>query len=184
MVAIPKFLILDRFLAEKGVYLLAQKVQEGPLSLRLSSVKIYLDNRLWSHWDYLEVSPSLGGIKVIGKCSTGSMEVFLGIGWWRVEGKEVRCIKDLNIKKVNLHVAEGMTGVFEGDIKDPYGLMAENLVINFKGKVFDLRAKVMGTEVAGSGQIVGDKINAVLISEGTRYLLSGNWKNLRIQRGP
>ncbi len=179
----PKFLILDRFLLGRGLYLTAREVREGPLSLRLKDVFIYSKDRPLGRFDGLYVSLSPSGIKARLTCGKSALSLDLSpSGGLRIKGENFECLKDYGLKLADLTVKDGIRGrLVLTDIKAG-GFPLEELSLNFRGKVFDARLKALGQEGMGSGQVQGGRINGAVSVMGQSLVISGALENLRVER--
>ena len=181
ILTIPKFLLLDRWLLAQGIYLTANKVEEGVAYIKLSSPKVvYKDSEL-ARLDSLELSLGFPYLYLKGKCQGGHVEVKLyPFGRVEAKGKDFNCFKGFNLKSLDFTIKDGITGKMELQEIKLRDTNVERLFIEFKGRTFDMSAKALGVELVGGGQIgwnpksiLKSQINGTAISGGVRFIIQG-----------
>ena len=182
---LPKFLILDRILLKKGIYLMAEGVEEGLLSLRLRKAQIYIKDFKLGEFESLELSFGTFYLLLSGQCAGGSFQIKLYLNKEIVaKGKDLGCIKNARVKSLDLRIAEGVKGGLELTNVKLKELSLDELSLNFKGNAFSGEAKTAGLTLLGDGVISFNKqnplsssINGKLLGSGMTMLLSGTLNN-------
>jgi len=181
VLTIPKFLLLDRWLLAQGIYLTANKVEEGITYIKLSSPKVIYKDLELARLDSLELSLGFPYLYLKGKCQGGHVEIKLyPFGKVEAKGKDFNCFKGFNLKSLDLTIKEGITGkieLYDVKLRDTD---VERLFIEFKGRTFDMSAKALGVELVGGGQIswnskeiLKSQINGTAVGGGVRFIIQG-----------
>nr|NAZ06688.1 hypothetical protein [Thermocrinis sp.] len=93
-ITLPKFLLLDRVLMEKGIYLMAQGVEEGLFHVKLSKVQVYDKSSKLAEFDSAEFSIKPFYLSLRGTCQGGSLETRLFLNKKiEIEGKNFGCLR-------------------------------------------------------------------------------------------
>jgi hypothetical protein len=89
-ITLPKFLLLDRALMERGIYLIAQGVEEGLFHVKLSKVQVYDKNSKLAELDSVVFSIKPFYLSLKGTCQGGSLETRLSLNKKiEIEGKKL-----------------------------------------------------------------------------------------------
>ncbi len=188
---IPKFLILDRILLKNGIYLMAGEVEEGMFSLRLKRTQAYLRDFKLGEFESLELSLRAFSLFLNGRCGRGNFQLKLSFKkTLDVKGKDLDCIKNVQIRSINLSVAKGVRGNLEIAGVKTKGFSLDELSLSFKGNVFSGRAKTAGLTFAGDGVIsfkerdpLKSSISGKLVGSGMTVLMSGTLDSPSLEFG-
>jgi len=102
-ITLPKFLLLDRVLMERGIYLMAQGVEEGLFHVKLSKVQVYDKSSKLAEFDSAVFSIKPFYLSLRGTCQGGSLETKLFLNKKiEIEGKNFGCLKGARVKFVRL----------------------------------------------------------------------------------
>ncbi|MCX7739233.1 MAG: hypothetical protein N2Z80_07520 [Hydrogenothermaceae bacterium] len=184
----PKFLFLDRILMKSGIFLLADGIEEGILSMKLKNVRLYHQNTLLLKDGDLMVGLSLSGLKLDINCGDKLSYLNISISKdFQGEFKNLSCLTYASYVDGKLYSRDGVFGKLNlGGIK-AQGRSIKSFEIEFKGNTFFFKGDVEGFEVSGSGNLsyqednpLNSKINAVASSIGYSITISGTILNPRI----
>lgn len=161
LLTFPKFLFLDRLLLKNGLYLTAESIEEGLLGLKLKDVHLYGHDSKLLRFDVLNIRFEPFKIKLIGVCENKRLSVDISFRQMSILSEDFNCIRKVDSLSANLSAKGGLYGSLR--LKNPkgYNLPIEDLIIEFKGRTFIARAKIMGFELMGDGQIVYNSSNPI-----------------------
>ncbi len=189
LLTLPKFLLLDKALSKSGLYLTAEKVEEGLTYINLKKVNIYDQNSKLVRFDSLRLFLSTSGVDILGVCEGRSLHLNWLFGIKRLKAQDISCLKDMESLSAELSFADGIFGKVQVKGLSLEGIKVESLSLDMRGRVFTARAKVMGFELLGDGQIVFNpsdplksKINGQLSGGGMSLTLSGTLERLQVLR--
>jgi hypothetical protein len=188
-ITLPKFLLLDRVLMERGIYLMAQGVEEGLFHVKLSKVQVYDKSSKLAELDSAVFSIKTFYLSLKGTCQGGSLETRLFLNKKiEIEGKSFGCLKGARVKFVSLELTDGIKGKLELEDLRLKDLKVDGLTVEFKGKTFSGQARVLDSLVVGDGVVsfnrtdpLRSSINGKLIGMGLSLQLSGILQNPSVE---
>jgi hypothetical protein len=188
-ITLPKFLLLDRVLMERGIYLMAQGVEEGLFHVKLSKVQVYDKSSKMAELDSAVFSIKPFYLSLKGTCQGGSLETKLFLNKKiEIEGKNFGCLKGARVKFVSLELMDGIKGKLELEDIRLKDLKVDGLTVEFKGRTFSGRARVLDSLVVGDGVVsfnrtdpLRSSINGKLIGMGLSLQLSGILQNPSVE---
>ncbi|MGB9873561.1 MAG: hypothetical protein ACPLRS_01170, partial [Hydrogenobacter sp.] len=102
VLTLPKFLILDRLLMSKGIYMIARGVQESISNLSLQEVKLFRNGSKIVSFNRLDLSLGFLYLLAKGYCADGYLELkFELFGSVRLKGKDFKCLEGFYIKDMD-----------------------------------------------------------------------------------
>jgi len=184
----PKFLIFDRLLLERKVFLLAQRVKENLLSLELFKGRVYFRDKEVIHFDFAKLSLGFLSIESEVRCGRKtSRAVYSFFGGLEVILREFTCspfVKEVNGR---LKVKEGVYGRIKLRGLKTNVVVLDEVNLNFKGKTFTGSVKYLGMELKGSGRIslnsknlLMSRVDGEFRGGGLKIKVFGTIKNLSI----
>jgi hypothetical protein len=191
-ITLPKFLLLDRVLMEKGIYLMAQGVEEGLFYVKLSRVQVYdiydKSSKL-AEFDFAVFSIKPFYLSLMGTCQGGSLEAKLFLNKKiEIEGKNFGCLKGARVKFVSLELMDGIRGKLELEDVRLKDLKVDGLTVEFKGRTFSGRARVLDSLIVGDGVVsfnradpLRSSINGKLTGMGLNLQISGTLQNPSVE---
>jgi hypothetical protein len=188
-ITLPKFLMLDRVLMERGIYLMAQGVEEGLFHVKLSKVQVYDKNSKLAELDSVVFSIKPFYLSLKGTCQGGSLETRLSLNKKiEIEGKSFGCLKGARVKFVSLELMDGIRGKLELEDIRLKDMKVDGLTVEFKGRTFSGQARVLDSLVVGDGVVsfnradpLRSSINGKLIGMGLSLQLSGTLQNPSVE---
>ena len=188
-ITLPKFLLLDRVLMEKGIYLMAQDVEEGLFHVKLSKVQVYDKSSKLVEFDSAVLSIEPFYLSLRGTCQGGSLETKLFLNKKiEIEGKNFGCLKGARVKFVNLELVDGIRGKLELEDVRLKDLKVDGLTVEFKGRTFSGQARVLDSLIVGDGVVsfnradpLRSSINGKLIGMGLNLQISGTLQNPSVE---
>ncbi len=185
VLTLPKFLILDRWLMSKGVYMIAKSVQENITSLSLYDVRLLKGSSKIGSFNRLDLSLGFSHLLAKGYCADGYLELkFELFGSVRLKGKDFKCLEGFHIKDMDLQINDDIRGfskLYSVKAKD---VKVDELSLVFKGRTFEVQALAFGQVLKGSGMIVLNKrdplksqINGTVSGAGVNFSIYGNLEN-------
>ncbi|RLJ71472.1 hypothetical protein BCF55_1774 [Hydrogenivirga caldilitoris] len=169
--AIPKAILLDRFLSGHGVYIFPNRVEEGFLSVYLENLKVFYRNQPLGSFAKTRLSFEPVGLSLSAVCGSGKISALLGFRRLRAEFNSADCLKGIGLVSGNLEL-EGnkLKGTLSVRRFVAKGFKIDAMNLYFKGKSFDGDIEYMGIKLNGGGML---KLNLqnLLASE-----LSGEFK--------
>ncbi|WP_448588079.1 hypothetical protein [Thermocrinis sp.] len=173
----PKFLIIEKILLQRGIYILAEDVEEGLFHVKLSKVQAYSKQSRIGSFDSIGFYLRPFYLLAKGKCGEGQLEVkVFPSKKVQINGKNLRCFEKLYVNSINVEFKDYILGRAEfSSLKLP-NLTVEEIKFNFKGRSFDAEAKTFGMSLVGGGVVSFGRevsINGQLTGIGTRFLISG-----------
>ncbi|MFN7065213.1 MAG: hypothetical protein ACK4OF_03600 [Aquificaceae bacterium] len=182
----PKFLILDKLLLREGIYLVAERVEEGLTNIRLKGVQIYSDKSRLVSFDTLKVSLGFLRLRIVGLCEGKPFLVDISPRERLIEARDFTCLEGFQGLSASISMKDGLYGNML--LK---GSPLEELDLTFKGRVFTARAKAMGFHLVGDGQIVYNPqnplrsaINGQVSGMGMKLIIGGTLEKLEVKAGP
>ncbi|MEN3028083.1 MAG: hypothetical protein ABDH29_02435, partial [Aquificaceae bacterium] len=176
----PKFLFLDRKLSEAGLYLVADRVEEGLTGVSLTNVKLYDQHSRLIGFDRLGISLGFLKLRVFGLCEGKNLYMELSPWSKRLETESFTCLSGVDSLSADLLVKDGIYGKVSMKGLRLQDMKLEELSLELRGRVFRARAKLMGFELVGDGQVVfktsdplRSGINGQVSGGGMRFVLSG-----------
>jgi len=188
-ITLPKFLLLDRVLMEKGIYLMAQGVEEGLFHVKLSKVQVYDKSSKLVEFDSAVFSIKPFYLSLKGTCQGGSLEtkVFLSKKI-EIEGKNFDCLKGARVKFVSLELMDGIKGKLELEDLRLKDLKVDGITVEFKGRTFSGQARVFDSLIVGDGivsfnrtDLLRSSINGKLTGMGLNLQISGTLQNPSVE---
>ncbi|MCI4458550.1 MAG: hypothetical protein JHC21_02905 [Thermocrinis sp.] len=188
-ITIPKFLLLDRVLMEKGIYLMAQDVEEGLFHVKLSKVRIYDKSSKLAEFDSAVFSIKPFYLSLSGTCQGGSLETKLFLNKKiEIEGKSFGCLKGAHVKFVNLELTDGIKGKLELEDVRLKDLKVDGLMVEFKGRTFSGQARILDSLIVGDGVVsfnradpLRSSINGKLTGMSLNLQISGTLQNPSVE---
>jgi hypothetical protein len=188
-ITLPKFLLLDRVLMERGIYLMAQDVEEGLFHVKLSKVQVYDKSSKLAEVDSAVFSIKPFYLSLKGTCQGGGLEIkFFLNKKIEIEGKSFGCLKGARVKFVSLVLTDDIRGKLELEDIRLKDMKVDGLTVEFKGKTFSGQARVLDSLVVGDGVVsfnradpLRSSINGKLIGMGLSLQLSGTLQNPSVE---
>jgi hypothetical protein len=188
-ITLPKFLLLDRVLMEKGIYLMAQSVEEGLFHVKLSRVQVYDKSSKLAEFDSVVFSIKPFYLFLKGTCQGGSLEAKLFLNKKiEIEGKNFGCLRGARVKFVSLEIMDGIKGKLELEDIRLKDLKVDGLTVEFKGRTFSGQARVLDSLIVGDGIVsfnradsLRSSINGKLTGMGLNLQLSGTLQNPSVE---
>ena len=188
-ITLPKFLLLDRVLMEKGIYLMAQSVEEGLFHVKLSRVQVYDKSSKLAEFDSVVFSIKPFYLFLKGTCQGGSLEAKLFLNKKiEIEGKNFGCLRGARVKFVSLEIMDGIKGKLELEDVRLKDLKVDGLTVEFKGRTFSGQARVLDSLIVGDGIVsfnradsLRSSINGKLTGMGLNLQLSGTLQNPSVE---
>ena len=185
LIAAPKSIIFDQILMKKGVYLLAEYVDEGIRRVKLSDVRIIISGKEVARVERIIADLTLGGVILKGKCGDAVLTVKRGWGGdLSIKGRDFGCLKDVEKVSSDLNVAEGIRGRVTFVGIDTGVVTVDRVELTFRGKEFDGKVTYGKFEFTGKGTIRLNKkdifsstIKAEFTGPVGRVSISGTLKN-------
>jgi hypothetical protein len=186
---IPKTILIDRFLSERGIFLLAEGVKEGVFSIELSSASVYYRNKKVVSFDRLRVRPLLGGLHLKGDCGKGYLGVLLSWGGdIEVNSEAFTCVEGVGEIKADLKITDLIKGKAKLKDIDTGIVTVDSVELLFKGKEFEGKVVYGKFEFVGRGRVKinrKDPMSSTVSAEFTgpvgKVVLRGTLANPRIQ---
>jgi hypothetical protein len=188
-ITLPKFLLLDRVLMEKGIYLIAQGVEEGLFHVKLSKVQVYDKSSKLVEFDSAVFSIKPFYLSLRGTCQGGSVETKLFLNKKiEIEGKNFGCLKGARVKFVSLELMDGIRGKLELEDLRLKEIKVDGLTVEFKGRTFSGQARVLDSLIVGDGIVsfnrtdpLRSSINGKLTGMGLSLQISGTLQNPSVE---
>jgi hypothetical protein len=188
-ITLPKFLLLDRVLMKKGIYLMAQGVEEGLFHVKLSKVQVYDKSLKLAEFDSAVFSIKPFYLSLRGTCQGGSLETRLFLNKKiEIEGKNFGCLRGARVKFVNLELMDGIKGKLELEDLRLKDLKVDGLTVEFRGRTFSGQARVLDSLVVGDGvvsfnraDLLRSSINGKLTGMGLNLQISGTLQNPSVE---
>lgn len=188
-ITLPKFLLLDRELSKRGVYLTAGSVKEGLNYVELKDVALYGRDKKLVGFELLRISLSIPYVELSGSCKGGSLRIRVGIGYREFKLRDFPCLEEFGKVSGDLTLKDGIFGRLKVDKFSVQGVSLEELLLDFRGRTFSAQASAMGFKLIGDGQVVLDKrdilkskINGRLSGGGLSFIISGDLYKLELKR--
>ena len=185
VLGIPKAVLIDRFLMERGIFLLAGEVNEGITDIRLSDVRIIASGKEVATLDRVKAQLKVTGIFLEGKCGKGDLKV--NVGWRQnisLKAKDFACTRDIEQVDADLRIGEGIKGKVSIRGLDTGIVTVDSIELNFRGEDFDGKVIYGKFEFTGKGKVKlnrKDPLNSTLRAEFSgaigRVIISGSLKN-------
>ncbi len=184
-ITFPKFLLFDRWLMSKGIYLIASNVHEGLTYLSLKEASFYTKNSKLVRFDKLDLSVGIPYILLNGTCADGYLNVKMYLsGGIDIKAKNFKCFENFGIKSINLRINDGIEGTAELLDLKVRDTKVDNLSVSFKGKTFDGQGLISGQRLTGSGtlilnreDILKSRLNGTIAGSGIRFVIYGSLDN-------
>ena len=163
---IPKAVIIDRLLMERGIYLLAGKVRETPLSIELEKARIFLRDEELGRFEKLKLSLRPFALNITGKCRKGVFSSTLSAGGdLEIKLRNLDCVKRVQSASGKLKIeGDKIFGNIEvKGLKVP-GASIDSANFEFKGQDFKGKITYLGMTLTGGGKV---KINPKNLREST-----------------
>ena len=188
-ITLPKFLLLDRVLMERGIYLMAHGVEEGLFHVKLSKVQVYDKSSKLAEFDSAVFSIKPFYLSLRGTCQGGSLETKLFLNKKiEIEGKNFGCLRGARVKFVSLELMDGIRGKIELEDLRLRDMKVDGLTVEFKGRTFSGRARVLDYLVVGDGVVsfnranpLSSSINGKLTGMGLNLQISGTLQNPSVE---
>lgn len=185
----PKFLFVDRKLSQVGLYLLADRVEEGLTGLSLTKVRLYDQQSKLATFDKLEISLRFLKIRVVGLCEGKSLRVELYPWSMSLNTESFTCLSGTDSLSANLSVRKGLYGKMSMKGLKFQDTKIDELSLELRGRVFRAKVKMMGFELVGDGQLVfkpsdplRSGINGQVSGGGMTLVLSGTLERPQLLR--
>ncbi|RMH00508.1 MAG: hypothetical protein D6699_07630 [Aquificota bacterium] len=186
---LPKFLVFDQILLKRGLYLTAERVEEGLFGFELRRGSLYGREKRLLTFDSMRVKLRPFYVSLDLNCNKGSLSIRRSFGGLELRAQNFGCLEGLGVVSADLRVSEGIRGKIELFGTKVQGLSLDRLEVSFKGRTFSAKAKAMGFELLGEGQVVPDpkdplatKVNGQVLGGGLRLVISGSLYNLSVSR--
>ncbi|MDW8066994.1 MAG: hypothetical protein RMI50_04875, partial [Aquificaceae bacterium] len=150
----PKFLFLDRELSKRNLYLTAEKVEESLTEVKLTGVNLYDQKSKLARFDTLRISLSFFKVTVYGLCEGKPLKLDWSPFSISIRADGFTCLRGLEELSADLLAKEGIYGRINIKGIEVQDTKLDSLSLELKGRVFTARAKFMGAELVGDGQIV------------------------------
>ncbi|MCX8076317.1 MAG: hypothetical protein N3C57_04715 [Aquificaceae bacterium] len=185
----PKFLLLERILLKNNVYMTAESVEEGIASIALKRVNLYTQGSRFMYFDSLKLYLLPFKVVVNGLCEGKELRAELSIFSKSVSAESFRCTSLADSLSASIRIKDGLYGTLSLKGINAQGFKIDELSIQLRGKVFTAKAKAMGFELLGDGQIdfkssnfLQSKINGYISGAGLRFNLSGTLEKPQLSK--
>ncbi len=188
LLTFPKFLLLERELAKAGLYLTAREVKEDIRGITLKEVNLYDKSSKLARFDSLRIDLRPFGVGISALCEGKGFWLDWSITSKRLKAQDFTCFSVAESISADLVIKEGLYGKMWLKGIRVQDTKVEELSLEMKGRVFTAKAKVMGFELVGDGQVVFNpsnflesKINGRL-SGGMNLTISGTLEKIQLTR--
>ena len=182
---VPKAILIDRILMEKGIFLVGEKVVEGFTSISIKDAVIYSGGKKIISFDSLKAGLVFGGLGLEGKCGKGSLEAVVGLGGnIRLKAREFTCAVGVEKFTGDISMDSGIRGraILEGI--DTGVVTIDRIDLVFRGKTFEGKVLYGKFEFEGKGDLKikrGDLLGSSIRAEFTgplgRMVIGGTLRN-------
>ncbi|MFN3263653.1 MAG: hypothetical protein ACK42C_01970 [Aquificaceae bacterium] len=185
----PKFLFLDKKLSESGLYLTANSVHEGYLNLNLRGVNIYDQTSRLLRFDALNIYAGFLKLNFYGLCEGKTLKGELSPWAIKLRAQDFTCFSSADSTTADITLREGIYGTLLMNGLKLQDAKLDQLSLEMRGRVFTARAKFMGFELVGDGQIVykpsdplKSQINGRVSGGGMSLTISGTLERLQLRQ--
>jgi len=185
MIGFPKAILLDRFLMQRGIFILAGDVKEGITSIKMSDVRILSSGKEIANLEGLRAGLTFWGLSLEGWCKKGKLRA--EIGWGKdvvFRAKDFECASSVGKIESDLKISEDIKGKVSLWEIDTGIVTIDKVDLNFKGKDFEGRVLYGKFEFRGKGKVNlnrKDPLSSTLRAEFTgsigRVIISGTLRN-------
>jgi len=187
-ITFPKFLLIDKILSQKGIYMTAKSVQEKLFSIELKNVSFYDRNSKLMDFEKINISIIPFSIKLTGKSSSGFVEInyYYLKKQYNIKARQLKTLNLFTIQDADIDLGKDIKGNLTIKNLNSAGLKLETIILNFKGRTFNIKLQDRGIESSGSGiitiakDIIDSQLNAEVLYGGYRIIFSGTLQNLKI----
>ncbi|MFN4319278.1 MAG: hypothetical protein ACK4FY_02190 [Aquificaceae bacterium] len=186
---LPKFLILDKILLKKGLYLTAQKVEEGLIHINLKGVVLYDQSSKIARFDSINITLSPFGFKLSALCEGKGLYVEWSLHRQRFRANNFTCLEYAENLSGDVLIKEGLYGKLNIKGLKAQELRLEELDLDLRGRVFTAKGRFMGFSLLGDGQVVYNpsnplrsSINGQISGGGMSFIVSGSLEKLELKR--
>ncbi len=152
---VPKYIILDYLLSQKGIFLVPESVHERWDKIDLKKVSVYVMNEKEAYFDKLVAKVDVDAIRIIGECKGGYMALEIRPFRYNIKSDKFGCLSRFSKVEGNVNI--------EGE--------------EIRGKVLLEGFKIQGRNVEYIDiSLNGDKVNAVMKIDGFDLKGSGRFK--------
>ena len=188
-VALPKGVLVDRLLTEKGVDLIAREVREDLDGIDLRNVRIFLNSKELASFERLSLRIGFGGLELRGSCGSGHAR--LAVSWsggGSFLAEKLGCVRGVEEVRGKLSLEEGIRGKLSLRGVSFRGVELSALDLTFEGKRFRGTLNYMGMELSGGGRIqlnrkdlLSSEVSARFSGDVGTLVVSGKLRSLRAQ---
>jgi len=191
-VTFPKFLLVDKILSQKEIYIIAKSVKEKLLSIELRDVSLYDKTSKLMDFEKVNISVIPFSIKLKGNSASGLVEVnyYFFKNKYSIKARNLKTLNLFTIQDADIDLGKDIKGNLTIKNLNSAGLKLETIILKFKGKTFDVKLQDKDIQSSGSGMItvakdiIDSQLNAEVLYGGYRIIFSGTLKNLKIDFKP
>ncbi len=188
--ALPKSLLLDRFLTKRGISLIPEKVEEDLLGVSFRNVKIFVRNDPLAMFDILELKLRPIGLSLSARCGEGSLEGHFSFwGSISLRMRSLRCLESVDLLEGDLMLGgEGLFGRVSVQGLGLRGFRVDKLNLDFKGSRFEGAVESGGMRLEGGGtfrlrldRLEDSEVNALFKGKIGSLSIKGRLKSPSVQ---
>ncbi len=188
--AVPKAILLDKFLSGNGVNLIPEKVEEDLFGISFRKAKLFIGNELWAELDLIRLRLRPSGLILYALCGEGYLRGKISpTGNVSMEAGNFRCIKGIGELGGRIRLREnkifGKVLFKELDLRS---VRVDGVKLEFKGERFEGEIDYAGMKLKGGGTLKinakkfeDTELNALFKGDLGRLLLKGKIRNLSVQ---
>lgn len=189
IVSLPKALLIDRMLSERGVYLMAEDVREDLTGVTFGGVRLFVEDGQVAVFDSVRVGLRRWGIGIEALCGDGGIYALAGYGEVKLRAISVKCLSSVGELEADLTLKdEEMRGKLHLKGIEAGGLEADRVELFFEGDSFrgtiergDLRFEGGGTFRLNLRDIWKSRVKASFRGDLGKIVVEGELKNPRFR---
>ncbi|NPA32546.1 MAG: hypothetical protein GXO04_02840 [Aquificae bacterium] len=185
--ALPKLLILDRFLLEEKLFVRAKSSSEGATELLLRRGEVYKGNLLLLSFDTARILLRPLYVLITFRCGSGSASLKLTPdGLKEVNLKNFGCVNSAESISGSIALRDGLFGELTLSGLELRGTKVDGLRIRFLGNSFEGEINYMGMKLKGGGvvsagrDILSSRVDGEFRSGSVRVRVRGELGNLNV----
>ncbi len=188
LLVVPKAILLDKLLSERGIHLLAGRVDEGVADVSFEKLRVFYGGEEVLDLDRAVLSFSPAGLKAEGRCGSG--RAYLRLGWGKtleIKLRDFACSPFFRSASAKLLVSEGLHGKLKISGLRVRGVEIDSVSMSFKGETFDGSISYMGMTLSGGGRfrlrrsIRRSPVDAIFKGKMGTLLVKGTLSNISVQ---
>ena len=150
---IPKYIIIDYFLSQRGVYLIPESVHERWDKVDLKRVNVYVMNEREAYFDKLVAKVDIDAIRIIGECKGGYISLEIKPFRYNIKSDKFGCLSRFSKVEGNVSIkGEEIRGKVLLEGFKIQGRNVEYVDISLEGGKVKAVMKIDGFDLKGSGR--------------------------------